>query len=640
MGFYYFDYTYFIYMLPALLLSMFAQYKVKSTFQKYSRVMPARPLTGRDAAEAVLRFGSVRGVSVRAISGSLTDHFDPRTQVISLSSPVYGVSSISAVGVAAHEAGHAIQHSVGYLPNKIRSFLVPITNLGSSLSMPLIFIGLLLPVQYDFVVLIGIGLYSLMVLFQLVTLPVEFNASARALRALDQAGVLYPNELQGARLIMDRARTAALQALLQVDINAGYSNLVMDKTIRKYELKGRDAAFASTLFYGVLERRITLDFAIARFSKLPLASLAPKVLEILRLGAYQILFLDRVPDSAAVSESVELAKQQGAGKAAGFVNGVLRSLIRGKETLSWPDDSIRYSCPAWLLELWTVSYGKEVTSALMECLSKPVPIFIRVNTIRTNREELIHRLAEEGVTAHCVPQSAATLVLEKPGAIASLETFREGLFHVQDLSSQLAACALGAKPGERVIDVCSAPGGKAFTLAEEMNNQGELLAFDKYKGKVRLISSGAERLGLAIIQASMRDAEAPKEPLIPADRVLCDAPCSGLGILRRKPEIRYKEKSTLDSLPDLQYRILCEAARLVKPGGTLLYSTCTLNPAENNGVADRFLKEHPEFSALPIRFSKEIPRAVPEPENQFTLFPSVHGTDGFFVSLFTRLETV
>ena len=173
-----------------------------------------------------------------------------------------------------------------------------------------------------------------------------------------------------------------------------------------------------------------------------------------------------------------------------------------------------------------------------------------------------------------------------------------------------------------------------------MENQGELLAFDKYKGKVRLIASGADRLGLTIIQASLRDAETPKQPLAPADRVLCDAPCSGLGILRRKPEIRYKEKSTLDSLPDLQYRILCETARLVKPGGTLLYSTCTLNPAENGGVADRFLKEHPNFSPLPVRFPAEIPHAVPEPENQFTLFPSVHGTDGFFVSLFTRREVV
>ena len=205
MGFYYFDYTYFVYMLPALILSMIAQFRVKSTFAKYSRVSSARGMTGRDAAEAVLRFGSVPQVSIRAVSGSLTDNFNPRTGVISLSSPVYGVASIAAVGVAAHEAGHAIQHAVGYWPNKLRSALVPITNFGSQLSMPLIFIGLLLPVQYDFVVLIGIGLYSLMVLFQLVTLPVEFNASARALKALDQAGILYPNELQDAAKVLRAA---------------------------------------------------------------------------------------------------------------------------------------------------------------------------------------------------------------------------------------------------------------------------------------------------------------------------------------------------------------------------------------------------------------------------------------------------
>lgn len=210
MGYYYFDYTYFLYMLPALLLSLYAQFKVKATFEKYSRVSSSRGFTGREAAEAVLRFGSVRGVSVREIPGCLTDHFDPRTGVISLSAPVYNVSSISAVGVAAHEAGHAIQHAVGYLPNRIRSFLVPVTNFGSRLSMPLILIGLLLPVQYDFVVLIGIALYSLMVLFQLVTLPVEFNASRRAVRALDQAGVLYPNELAGAEKVL---RAAALTYL-------------------------------------------------------------------------------------------------------------------------------------------------------------------------------------------------------------------------------------------------------------------------------------------------------------------------------------------------------------------------------------------------------------------------------------------
>lgn len=205
MGFYYFDYTYFVYMLPALIISLIAQVRVKSTFQKYSHVSSARGMTGRDAAEAVLRYGSVSGVSVRAISGSLTDHFDPRTQIISLSAPVYNVASIAAVGVAAHEAGHAIQHSVGYLPNKIRSFLVPITNFGSRLSMPLILIGLLLPVQYDFVVLIGIALYSLMVLFQLVTLPVEFNASHRALRILGEQGILSDSELPYTRKVLKAA---------------------------------------------------------------------------------------------------------------------------------------------------------------------------------------------------------------------------------------------------------------------------------------------------------------------------------------------------------------------------------------------------------------------------------------------------
>ncbi len=435
---------------------------------------------------------------------------------------------------------------------------------------------------------------------------------------------------------MDQARTAALEALLQVDVNEGYSNLVLDKTLRAHGLTGRDASFASTLFYGVLERRLTLDYAISRFSRLRLSQLSPKVLEILRLGAYQLLFLDRVPDSAAVNESVELAKTQGQGKASGFVNGVLRSLLRGRESLSWPDDSVRCSCPAWLIRLWRAAYGEALTASLLESLAEPAPVFVRVNTCRTTRDALRERLAGEGVASRGTEVSPHALILEKPGSIPALSSFGEGLFHVQDLSSQLAACALGARPGERVIDVCAAPGGKSFTIAEEMENEGELLAFDKYKGKVRLIASGAQRLGLTIVRAAARDAEAPGEALAPADRVLCDAPCSGLGIIRRKPEIRYKEKSTLDSLPDLQYRILCEASRLVKPGGTLLYSTCTLSPAENGEVADRFLQEHRDFLPAPLRLPQGLERAISEPEHQLTLFPPVHGTDGFFLSRFQK----
>ncbi len=211
-GFYYYDYTYFVFIVPALIVTMIAQFRVKSTFQKYSRISTAKNMTGAQAAESVAQFGGALGVQVRHISGNLTDNFDPRNNTISLSDNVYGATTIAAVGVAAHEAGHAVQHAKGYMPNKIRSILVPVTNIGSRLAMPLVIIGLILPVQYDFVVTIGIALYSLAVLFQLVTLPVEFNASFRAIRALDEAGILYPDELEGAKKVLTAAAMTYLAA--------------------------------------------------------------------------------------------------------------------------------------------------------------------------------------------------------------------------------------------------------------------------------------------------------------------------------------------------------------------------------------------------------------------------------------------
>lgn len=212
MGFYYFDYTYFVYIVPALIVTMIAQFRVKSTFEKYSRISTARNMTGAQAASSVAQFGGAPGVQVQRISGSLTDHFDPRDNTISLSDQVYASTSIAALGVAAHEAGHAIQHAQGYLPNKIRTVLVPITNFGSRLAVPLIIVGLVLPVQYDFVVNLGIALYSFAVLFQLATLPVEFNASFRAIRALDEAGILYPDELEGAKKVLRAAAMTYLAA--------------------------------------------------------------------------------------------------------------------------------------------------------------------------------------------------------------------------------------------------------------------------------------------------------------------------------------------------------------------------------------------------------------------------------------------
>lgn len=443
---------------------------------------------------------------------------------------------------------------------------------------------------------------------------------------------------------MADARAAALAALLHVDENEGFSNLVLDKTLAQFALEPRDAALASAIFYGVLERRLTLDYYIGQFASIPIRKMSPQVREILRIGAYQILYLEKVPPSAAVNVAVELAKQNRAVKASGFINAVLRNLLRNLEKLHLPEQeadpvhflSLKYSCPEWLILLWQKAYGQQCTADLLDSLSEHPPIYVRLNNTKGDEEYLLRRLMEENVKAEAITWVPWAAKVEVAGSISSLGAFQEGLFHVQDLSSQLCAAFLGAKPGERVVDVCAAPGGKTFTIAEQMQNTGEVLAFDQYKGKVRLIRDGASRLGLTCVRADLRDAQKPTKPLEPADRVLCDAPCSGLGILRRKPEIRYKLPCTLDSLQDLQYGILSKTSELVKSGGVLLYSTCTLNPAENGEVARRFLKEHAEFVPRALSAPLGLQHAIEEPENEWTFLPHAHGTDGFFVASFQR----
>lgn len=444
---------------------------------------------------------------------------------------------------------------------------------------------------------------------------------------------------------MNSGRAAALTALLQVEENEGYSNIVIDKAIRKYELEKKDAALATAIFYGVLERRITLDYLLSKFSKLPLNSLSPEVLNILRIGAYQILYLEKIPHSAAVNEAVNAASgNKKLEKAKGFINGVLRSLVRSLDHLPYPDEkrspkkalSVKYSIPEWLLTLWEKSYGKNTALQMAEALQKRLPVYARVNTTKISTEVLLQRLEEEGVTAWKVDLLPDAIALKGTGAVDHLSSFQEGLFHIQDLSSQLCCHLLAPKPGERVADLCAAPGGKTFTMAELMEGTGTVLSFDKYKGKVGLIRKGAERLSLSNIEAWIRDSTNPEEALLNADRVLCDAPCAGLGIIGRKPEIRYKDPKTLEGLPELQFTILEQAARQVKDGGVLAYSTCSLNPAENGQVAERFLKEHPEFSPLPLVLPETVKRGIEEPEHQLTLLPHINDTDGFFVALFQK----
>lgn len=443
---------------------------------------------------------------------------------------------------------------------------------------------------------------------------------------------------------MSGARGTALAALLKVEVDAGYSNIVLDKALAASGLSGRDRNLASALFYGVLERQMTLDAALAPLSRRAFAKLDAAVRMVCRMGAYQIYYMDKIPDSAAVNESVELVRMAGKSKAAGFVNGVLRNLLRQKAQAPFPPQgkneletrAIRYSCPAWLIERWDSAYGRELTDQMMESLFSRPPLYARVNTVRTTRDALLNALRAEGIEASVVPWLPHAVALAHTGAVAQGECFQKGLFHVQDLASQLCCLLLDAQPGERVYDVCAAPGGKTCTIAEGMCGEGTVYAFDLYKGKVRLIRQAAQRLGLSNVEAAQRDAASAQNTLPPADRVLCDAPCSGFGILRRKPEIRYKSAESIDSLPDLQYGILCKTASLVRPGGTLIYSTCTLNPAENGEVAARFLREHPAFVPAPVQLPGGIHRIMDEPANQLTLFPQVYDTDGFFISVFKK----
>lgn len=447
------------------------------------------------------------------------------------------------------------------------------------------------------------------------------------------------------------ARSVALDALLQMEQNEGYSNLVIDQALKASGLDRRDSALASALFYGVLERRLTLDWLISRCLREPGKRLDKAVRMALRCGAYQIFYLDRVPDSAAVNETVNAVKARGKGMYAGFVNGVLRGLIRQKGSLSLPQGnsaealSLRCSVPEGLIELWRDAYGEEVLLRLLASLEEKPELYLRVNTLRAQPEALAASLEGEGAALELLAFPQGSGKLTGCGSPASLSEFQQGLFHIQDLSAQLVCEILDPQPGETVLDCCAAPGGKTFTAAEKMGDRGAVIALDLYPGRVGLIREGARRLGLSCVTAAQADMASPAETgVLPAgclregqtvDRVLCDVPCSGFGVIRRKPEIRYKDLAEAERLPELQYAILQNASRLLKPGGVLVYSTCTLNPRENARVADRFLEENNGFSPRAI----DLPgfrRVVEEPPHQLTMMPFAGASDGFFAASFVK----
>ena len=438
------------------------------------------------------------------------------------------------------------------------------------------------------------------------------------------------------------ARQAALESLVRVERDKAYSNLTVDKVLEEQGLEERDKRLAVRLFYGVLEHQMLLDYNISVRADRSVGDIDRKVLVLLRMGLYQLFFADNIPPMAAVNETVQLCRDNSLTQAAGFVNALLRKAAADRQ-LRFPDPkkgknkyyAVRYSCPEGIVRLWRESYGDDNTVGLLESLTGRPPLFVRVNTLKTDTETLIGRLAQEGVGAEPCQWDDHALRLTDTGAVERLASFREGLFHVQDLASQLCCRFLDPQPGDTLFDVCAAPGGKSFTCAERMNNTGRLMACDLYPARLRLVENGAERLGIDIIKTKACDAADLSADSM-ADRVLCDVPCSGLGIIRRKPELRYKPDLGLSELPAIQYRILCRAAMFVKSGGYLLYSTCTLHPRENNGNAQRFLAEHEDFVPCPLGLPEGMRRAIAEQDNELTLFPHRHGTDGFFISLFQR----
>ncbi|EFB75653.1 16S rRNA (cytosine(967)-C(5))-methyltransferase RsmB [Subdoligranulum variabile] len=434
-------------------------------------------------------------------------------------------------------------------------------------------------------------------------------------------------------------RRLAVKALLHQE-QAGYANLVLDAELKKCTppLEGRDAAFAARIFYTVLEYQPLLDFLLDRFSKKPVARLDAPVRAILRAGLAQARFME-VPLPAAVNESVKLTKAMGKTSAAGMVNAVLRRAavypVKEKDFADPLERLQIYDCLSRpVAALLYQEYGEETFDLAAAFRNRPVSA-VRVNTLRTTDEALIQALQAEGHTVRPGPWPHALLV-EFQGSPAAGNSFAEGHYHVQGLASQFAALSLAVRPGQKVLDLCAAPGGKSLTLAEEMQNTGELISGEVLPGRVSLIQKAFERCGIRCARAVQNDATVPRKEWGTFDRVLCDVPCSGLGVIAKKPDIRYKDLDGMENLCAIQQKILQNGADSLAENGRLVYSTCTINVQENQKQVENFLCDHPEFRVV----APELTLPGMEQGPFGTLFlPHKTGTDGFFVAILEKLST-
>ena len=433
---------------------------------------------------------------------------------------------------------------------------------------------------------------------------------------------------------MQTARETALRALISFRREGAWPDLYLKKAC--VQMRSEEAALTATITYGVLQNRAYLDFLLGSFSARPLEKITPQVLDALRIGAYQLVFLTRIPHSAAVNETVELVKKHANAGAAGYANGVLRALQRSLDSLpEVPRDnildylSIRYSHPRWFVGKMNKRLGADGCEALLQANNTPVPVTARVNTLKTSREALLERFSQEGVAAGAHPHLANAIVFDNMKGVLQSESLRQGLFYIQDIASQLCVEALQPQPGDTVFDLCAAPGGKSMLAAQMMEDRGRLLSMDLHPHKSDLIAKNAQTYGITCLQTIPSDASKLREPLVEqADAIICDVPCSGMGVIRKKPDVRYKDGDQIKALPPLQLSILENAGKYLKPGGRLVYSTCTVLKEENESVMQQFLAAHPDFVLEPF----DLPGIGRNDTGMLTLWPHIHGTDGFFMA--------
>lgn len=417
-------------------------------------------------------------------------------------------------------------------------------------------------------------------------------------------------------------RELALDMLLAIDRDGQYSHLVLRDVLDKYQyLSKQERAFLTRLTEGTVERMLTLDYVIDQFSKTKVKKMKSLIRELMRLSVYQIMYMDGVPDAAVCNEAVKLARKRGFSGLSGFVNGVLRSVARGWKDVAFQNESVRYSVPEWIIDGWNADYGRDVTEKMLEAFMQPAKITVRTNTQKCTPEELKDRLSQEGVTVEAIEGISYAFALSGFDYLAGLGSFQDGWFYVQDISSMTVAHAADPKKGDYIIDVCAAPGGKSSHLAELLDGSGMVEARDLTEYKVGLIGENILRHDLHNMKAVQQDATLFDEASVEkADILICDLPCSGLGVIGRKSDIRYKmtaEKA--HDLAVLQQEMLDTVWKYVKRGGKLIYSTCTIHKEENEDNVAAFLQKHPQFTLV----------------EQRQIFP-MEGSDGFFVAKMIR----